>query len=153
MIKKNVNFNYINLCFNIKPLVVQRSITNDILKSETQFNCPISIPINVHVHQTKFPARRRFNYLRSRTNITEGFVKSLDGSNNNDKDVTTNVAPKWNRPELSEPNVFNAQTDSKTPQKDPTLPLNNNTLPPNDEIILPLCINTLPLPNADLLLQ
>ena len=105
--------------------VVHKSITNALLKSETQFNCPITI--NVHVHQTKFPARRRFTYRRSRpqANIT-------------DKD-----GPEL----LSSSNVFNVHTDSMSPQKDPTLPLNNNTLPPIDEMILPLCINTLPLPN------
>ena len=113
-----------------KKSVVHESITNALLKSETQFNCPITI--NVHVHQTKFPARRRFTYRRSRpqTNIT-------------DKDG----------PELSDTNVFNAHTDSMYPQKDPTLPLNNNTLPPIDEMILPLCINTLPLPNDNYLLK
>ena len=44
------------------------------------------------MHQTKFPARRRFTYRRSRpqTNITDGFAL-MDGSINNDKDVTTNV--------------------------------------------------------------
>ena len=110
--------------------VVHKSVTNALLKSETQFNCPITI--NVHVHGTRFPARRRFTYRRSRprTNIT-------------DKDG----------PELSDTNVFNVHTDSMSPQKDPTLPLNNNTLPPIDEMILPLCINTLPLPNDKYLCQ
>ena len=50
-------------------------------------------------------------------------------------------------------NVFNAQTDSMSPQNDLTLPLNNNTLPPTNEMIPPLCINTLPRPNDNYLLQ
>ena len=47
------------------------------------------------------------------SNITDGIILSLDGSNNNDKDETTSS----NFPELSDMNVFNAQTESMTPQK------------------------------------
>ena len=83
------------------------------------------------------------------SNITDGFVLSLDDSNNNGKDETTSR----NCPELFDTNVFNAQTDSMTLQNDLMLPLSNNTLSPIDEMILPLCINTLPLPNANHLLQ
>ena len=110
---------------------IQKSITDQLLKSETQFNCPTPIKINFHVHQTKFSARRHFTYRRSRPKAV--LQASKDG------------------PELSDANVFNAQTDSMSPQKDP-LPLNNNTLPPKDEMI-PLCINTLPLPNVKYLLE
>ena len=39
--------------------VVQKSITNEILKSETQFNCPIPITINVRLHGTKCPSHKR----------------------------------------------------------------------------------------------
>ena len=88
------------------------------------------------------------------SNITDGFVLSLDGSNNKHKDVTTNAAPCSSRQELlSETNVFNARTDSMIPQNQSMFSLNNNTLPPIDEMILPLCINTLPLPDANYLLQ
>ena len=88
---------------------IKNVVQNEILKSETQFNCPITI--NVHVHQTKFPVHRRFTYCRSRPK------EVLQASNITDKDVTTNAAPCRSFPELlSDINVFNARTDSMSPQ-------------------------------------
>ena len=60
------------------------SITNKLLKSEIHDNCPILITMNVHVHKTRCPARRRFTYRRSRPKAV------LQASNNNDKDKPTN---------------------------------------------------------------
>ena len=78
------------------------------------------------------------------SNITDKFVLSLDGSNNKDKDASFQLSGI-----MSDTNArterHNARTDSMPPQ-------NVLTLQPKDQMLL-LCINTLPLQNADHLLK
>ena len=110
--------------------VIQKSIKNEVLKSKSHVNGPISITINVHVHGTMCPARRRFTYRHSRPKV---FLK---GSNITEKDETSNTAPCPSCPELlSDTNVFNAKTNLMSPQFNSMLQPSNNTLPPKDEML------------------